>query len=104
MSKQTQPPASGGFKKAAGSETAQHLGNVTARVPGAAPSVSDALAAKWKKHLGSAKIVWSRFSDEELLGSGGQAETLTAMVQERYALSTEEAGRRVRNFLQQYRM
>ncbi len=103
MSKQAQPPASGGFIKTGGNETAQHVGNVTARVAEAAP-VTEAQIAKWKKHIGSAKIVWSRFSDEELLKSAGQAETLTGMVQERYALSPEEAGRRVRNFLQQYRL
>ncbi len=104
MNKQAQPPVSGGSIKTSGNETAQHVGNVTARVAEAAPPVTDAQIAKWKKHIGSAKIVWSRFSDEELLKSAGQAETLTGMVQERYALSPEEAGRRVRNFLQQYRL
>lgn len=104
MSKQAQPPASGGSIKTSGSETAQHVGNVTARVADTVPPATDAQIAKWKKHIGSAKIVWSRFSDEELLKSAGQVETLTGMVRERYALSPEEAGRRVRNFLQQYRM
>lgn len=104
MSKQAQPPVAGGPGNITRTETAQNLGNVTARVPEMAPPVSAAIAAKWKKHIGSARIVWSRFSEAELLNTGGQVDTLTGMVQERYALSTEEAGRRVRNFLQQYKL
>lgn len=102
MSKQAQPPIASGPGNSTRTETAQNLGNVTARVPEAAPA--GVISAKWKKHIGSARIVWSRFSEEELLNTGGQADTLTGMVQERYALSVEEAGRRVRNFLQQYKL
>ncbi|MDB5976298.1 MAG: ral stress protein CsbD [Nevskia sp.] len=102
MNKQAQPPVAGGPGNITRNETAQHLGNVTARVPEA--PVAGVISAKWKKHIGSARIVWSRFSEEELLNTGGQVDTLTGMVQERYALSVEEAGRRVRNFLQQYKL
>ncbi|WP_051748613.1 CsbD family protein [Nevskia soli] len=103
MSKQAQPPVASGPGNITRTETAQNLGNVTARVPEAA-AAAGVIPAKWKKHIGSARIVWSRFSEEELLNTGGQADTLTGMVQERYALSAEEAGRRVRNFLQQYKL
>jgi uncharacterized protein YjbJ (UPF0337 family) len=92
-------PAAGKADKRTHIETAQYLGNVTAQAPGADP-VSD----RWKRLVGSARIVWSRLGEEELLKSNGQAEVLTGLVQERYALSREAAGKKVRSFLTQYRL
>jgi uncharacterized protein YjbJ (UPF0337 family) len=109
MSKQTAPPAPlqqepGNPVKTAQHETAQHVGNVRPRLAEAAVPGIDAVLAKWKKHIGSARIVWSKLSDKELLESEGQAEKLTGLVEQRYAISREVAGRRVRNFLQQYKL
>jgi uncharacterized protein YjbJ (UPF0337 family) len=65
-------------------------------------SPEDAAARRWQRLVGSARIVWSRLTDEELLKSEGQAARLIELVQERYAISGEAAGRKVRSFLQQY--
>jgi uncharacterized protein YjbJ (UPF0337 family) len=65
---------------------------------------ADARAGKWQRHVGSARIVWARLTDEELLQSEGQAERLAGLVQERYAISRETADRKVRNFLQQFNL
>lgn len=109
MSKQTPPPAPlqpepGSPIKTAQHETAQHVGNVRPRLAEAAVPATDAILARWKKHIGSARIVWSRLSDAELLETEGQAEKLAGLVEQRYAISREVAGRRVRNFLQQYKL
>jgi uncharacterized protein YjbJ (UPF0337 family) len=109
MSKQAAPPVPpqqepGNPIKTAQHETAQHVGNVRQRVAEAAAPGTDAVLAKWKKHIGSARIVWSKLSDKELLETEGRAEKLASLVEERYAISREVAGRRVRNFLQQYKL
>ncbi len=65
----------------------------------AAPANAVRFNGKWKLHLRSAKIAWSRLSDDELLASEGQQDRLISLVQERYALSSDEATRRVTNFL-----
>ena len=85
-------------------ESAQHLGSVGLRRPQQPKTAAEALADKWKKHVGSAKIVWAKLSDEELLKTGGQAENLTSLVQERYAISQDAASKRVKNFLAQYKL
>jgi len=104
MKKLLQPPATaprepGGIIKSGEHEIARQPGDVNARL-----SDAGAIANRWKKYVGSARIVWSRLSDNELLQSEGQAGKLIGLVQERYAVSGEEAGRRVRNFLQQYKL
>jgi uncharacterized protein YjbJ (UPF0337 family) len=96
------PPAAGQTRADAAIKPAPYEA-VRLTATDAAPG-SDAIIAKWKKHIGSARIVWSKLSNEELLLSQGQAEKLIGLVQERYALTGKEAGRRVRNFLQQYKL
>ncbi|TAJ54689.1 MAG: PqqD family protein [Nevskiaceae bacterium] len=61
-------------------------------------------SARWKLHVGSARIVWSRLSEGELLESGGDAEALSQMVQARYGHDAEAAMRQVQRFLSQYRL
>lgn len=61
-------------------------------------------SARWKLHVGSARIVWSRLSEGELLESGGDAEALSQMVQSRYGHGAEAAMRQVQRFLSQYRL
>ena len=77
---------------------------LTVRRPGQAPLTdAEMLTRKWKKHVGSARIVWSRITEEELLKSEGQVDTLTGLVQERYGITQEAAGKKVKNFLAQYK-
>lgn len=69
-------------------------------------ALSDAeiFAGRWKRLVGSARIVWARLSEDELLKSEGQAERLVGLVKERYAVTEEAATRRVHNFLGQYKL
>lgn len=60
----------------------------------------DQLKARWKRQVGSAKIAWGKLTENELLESEGHLEKLTGLVQERYAISLEEATRRVNNFFE----
>lgn len=57
------------------------------------------LSARWLRQIGAARLAWSRLSYAELLGTDGLAEKIAALVQERYALSAEDAAKRVRHFL-----
>jgi uncharacterized protein YjbJ (UPF0337 family) len=54
---------------------------------------------KWKLQLRAARIAWARLTEDELLASEGRMDSLISLVQERYALSGEEATRRVTNFM-----
>jgi uncharacterized protein YjbJ (UPF0337 family) len=64
------------------------------------PSV-DEIKGKWKQRVGSAKIVWGKLTDDELLKSEGQAERLVGLVQERYAVTRDEADKQVKKFFEQ---
>ena len=61
------------------------------------PSV-DELKGKWKQQVGAAKIMWGKLTDDELLKLEGQEDRLTGLVQERYAISRDEADRQVKSF------
>ncbi len=62
------------------------------------PSV-DELKGKWKEHVGAAKVVWGQLTDDELLRAEGQAQKLIGLIQQRYAITREEAERQVKHFL-----
>lgn len=65
------------------------------------PSVNE-VKGKWKQHVGSAKIAWGKLTEDELLESEGHAQKLAGLVQERYALSLEEANLQVKKFIEQH--
>jgi uncharacterized protein YjbJ (UPF0337 family) len=65
------------------------------------PSV-DALKGRWKQHVGSAKIAWGKLSEDELLKSEGHEDRLAGLVQERYAVSRDEAGQQVKSFFKKH--
>jgi len=58
----------------------------------------DQLAAKWKQHSGTAKILWGKLTDDELLKTEGQLQRLSGLVQERYALTQDVAEKQVQDF------
>ena len=60
---------------------------------------ADELKGKWKQHVGAAKIAWGKLTEDELLESQGHIEKLAGLVQERYALSRDEADQQVKSFL-----
>ncbi|MDP3848686.1 MAG: CsbD family protein [Pseudomonas sp.] len=62
-------------------------------------SLPDELKGKWKQHVGAAKIAWGKLTEDELLESQGQLEKLAGLVQERYAVTRDEADQQVKRFL-----
>jgi uncharacterized protein YjbJ (UPF0337 family) len=63
------------------------------------PSV-DELKGKWKQQMGAAKIAWGKLTDDELLQVEGEAQKLTGLVQERYAVTRDEADKQVSAFFE----
>jgi uncharacterized protein YjbJ (UPF0337 family) len=81
----------------------QHLGeqqkqNQPQQQQQSSPAI-DVIKAKWQKHVGAAKVVWGKLTDDELLQSEGQVDKLSGLVRERYAISRYEADNQVKNFL-----
>lgn len=64
---------------------------------------ADEIKGKWKQALGSAKIAWGNLTEDELLKTEGRRERLTGLIQERYAVSREEADRQVTRFLETHK-
>ena len=62
----------------------------------------DALKGKWRQQMGAAKLTWGKLTDDELMKLEGQAEKLTGLIQERYAITRDAAARQVKNFFDQY--
>ena len=60
---------------------------------------SDELKGKWKQQVGAAKIAWGKLTEDELLKSEGHQQKLAGLVQERYAITREEADRQVKDFV-----
>jgi uncharacterized protein YjbJ (UPF0337 family) len=65
------------------------------------PSV-DEIKGKWKQRVGAAKIVWGKLTEDELLKSEGHAQKLTGLVQERYAITRDEADKQVSSFFKKH--
>lgn len=60
------------------------------------------LDGKWEQRVGSAKVAWGKLTDDELLQSEGHAQKLAGLVEERYAISRDEAERQVSRFLDSF--
>lgn len=58
---------------------------------------------KWKQQVGAAKIAWGKLTEDELLKLEGHEQKLAGLVQERYAITRDEADRQVKSFFEQYR-
>jgi uncharacterized protein YjbJ (UPF0337 family) len=59
---------------------------------------TDELKGKWKQQVGAAKLAWGKLTEDEILQSEGRAEKLVGLVQERYAITRDEADKKVRSF------
>lgn len=62
------------------------------------PSVNE-MKGKWKQQVGAAKIAWGKLTEDELLKSEGQTQKLAGLVQERYAITRDEAEKQVKQFI-----
>lgn len=65
------------------------------------PSV-DQIKGQWKQQVGAAKIAWGKLTEDELLKLEGHQEKLTGLVQERYAISRDEADKQVKKFFSKH--
>lgn len=59
---------------------------------------ADELKGKWKQQVGSVKLAWGKLTEDEILKSEGRTEKLAGLVQERYAVTRDEADKQVRKF------
>lgn len=70
------------------------------RQPEQAMPSSDEMKGKWKQQVGSAKVAWGKLTDDELLESAGERQKLAGLIQERYAVTRDEAKRQVDGFFE----
>lgn len=63
---------------------------------------TDALKGQWKQHVGAAKVAWGKLTEDELLQSEGQVQKLAGLLQQRYAMTHDEADQQVKNFLKKH--
>ena len=59
---------------------------------------TDQVKGVWKQQVGAAKIAWGKLTEDELLKSEGHAQKLAGLVQERYAVTRDEADKQIKNF------
>lgn len=64
---------------------------------------ADEVKGLWKQRVGAAKIQWGKLTDDELLQSEGHAQKLAGLVQERYAITRDEADKQIKGFFEKYR-
>ncbi len=62
----------------------------------------DELKGKWKQNVGKAKLAWGKLTEDEILKSEGRAEKLSGLVQERYAVTKEEADKQIKDFFKKH--
>ncbi|WP_028081851.1 CsbD family protein [Solimonas soli] len=60
----------------------------------------DTLKGQWKQVKGRAKETWGKLTDDDLLRVEGNAERLAGLVQERYGVTRDEAGKQIDRFLE----
>jgi uncharacterized protein YjbJ (UPF0337 family) len=63
----------------------------------------DELAGKWKQQVGSAKVLWGKLTDDELLKTEGHVQKLGGLIQERYAITKEAADKQVSDFMSEFK-
>ncbi len=61
------------------------------------PSAEE-IKGEWKQQVGAAKIAWGNLTDDELLKVEGQEQKLAGLIQERYAITRNEALAQVKAF------
>jgi uncharacterized protein YjbJ (UPF0337 family) len=64
---------------------------------------ADQIKAGWKRQVGAAKIAWGKLTEDELLQIEGHQQKLTGLIQERYAITRDEARQQVSNFFEKYK-
>ena len=65
------------------------------------PSV-DEIKGIWKQHVGAAKITWGKLTEDEFLKLEGHVQKLTGLIQERYAITRDDAEKQVKSFFEKH--
>lgn len=63
---------------------------------------TEEIKGKWKQQVGAAKIAWGKLTEDELLKAEGHSEKLAGLVQERYAVTRDEAETQVKGFFDKH--
>lgn len=69
----------------------------------AMPTSIDEAKGAWKQRVGSAKVAWGKLTDDELLQTQGHMDKLSGLVQERYAITRDEAVTQIKTFFSQFK-
>lgn len=64
---------------------------------------ADEIKGKWKQQVGAAKIAWGKLTEDELLELEGHEQKLVGLIQERYAITRDEAEKQVKSFFEKYK-
>jgi uncharacterized protein YjbJ (UPF0337 family) len=64
---------------------------------------STELKGRWKQHIGAAKLAWGKLTQDELLKIEGHQQKLSGLIQQRYAITRDEARRQVNAFFSKHR-
>lgn len=64
---------------------------------------TDEIKGQWKQQVGAAKIAWGNLTDDELLKVEGHEQKLAGLIQERYAITRDEAVAQVKVFFEKNR-
>jgi hypothetical protein len=52
----------------------------------------------WKAHVSAAHVTWDKISEEELIKTQGERDTLALLVEKRYSINRSEADKQVKSF------
>lgn len=61
---------------------------------------ADEVKGRWKQQVGAAKIAWGKLTEDELLRLEGHEQKLAGLIQERYAVTRDEADKQVKSFFE----
>lgn len=64
---------------------------------------TDELKGLWKQRVGAAKVAWGKLTEDELLRLEGHEQKLAGLVQERYAITRDEADKQVKSFFDRFK-
>jgi uncharacterized protein YjbJ (UPF0337 family) len=65
--------------------------------------LAEIIHKNWQKLAGLARIVWDELTLDELIKSGGDAQKLTTLIQQRYDMPRGDAEKQVMSFFERHR-
>lgn len=65
------------------------------------PTMDD-INNRWQLKIGAARILWDQISESELLASQGHKSRLVELVQEKHAMTRDDANKEVNRFFEKH--